>query len=48
MKPLAETVLLDLSQLKSFGVSVLQSDVPNPCPTVTQPPATPSDDTSPT
>jgi protein phosphatase len=48
LEPLPETVLLDLSQLKRFGVSVLQSDVPNPCTTVTQPPATPSSDTSPT
>ncbi|MBE8987050.1 protein phosphatase 2C domain-containing protein [Nostoc sp. LEGE 12450] len=48
LKPLPQTVLLELSQLKRFGVSVLQSDVPNPCPTVTQPPATPSADTSPT
>jgi protein phosphatase len=48
LKPLPEPVLLDLSQLKSFGVSVLQSDVPNPCATVTQPPATPAADTSPT
>ncbi|MEH2393097.1 MAG: protein phosphatase 2C domain-containing protein [Nostoc sp.] len=43
-----KTVLLDLSQLKRFGVSVLQSDVPNPCRTVIQPPAIPSPDTSPT
>lgn len=48
LKPLPETVLLDLSQLKRFGVSVLQSNVQNPCTTVTQPPATPSSDTSPT
>ncbi|MEH2140919.1 protein phosphatase 2C domain-containing protein [Nostoc sp.] len=52
-KPLPETektVLLDLSQLKRFGVLVLQSDVPNPCRTVTQPSAIPSPapDTSPT
>ena len=45
-----KTVLLDLSQLKRFGVLVLQSDTPNPCRTVTQPPAIPSPapDTSPT
>jgi uncharacterized caspase-like protein len=35
-----ELILLELSQIKRFGVSVLQSDVPNPCATVTQPPAT--------
>jgi protein phosphatase len=46
LKPSPEPVLLDLSKLKSFGVSVLQSDIPNPCATVTQPPATPSPDTS--
>ena len=46
-KPLPATVLLDLFQLKRLGVSVLQSDAPNPCTTVTQPPATPSPDTSP-
>ena len=45
-----KTVLLDLSQLKRSGVLVLQSDAPNPCRTVTQPPAIPSPapDTSPT
>ncbi|WP_228058113.1 caspase, EACC1-associated type [Nostoc sp. LEGE 12447] len=32
-------VLMDLSKLKRFGVSVLQSDVPNPCAIVTQPSA---------
>ncbi|MCC5641562.1 protein phosphatase 2C domain-containing protein [Nostoc sp. CHAB 5824] len=49
-KPLPETVLLDLSQLKRFGVSVLQSDAQSPCTTVTQPPAIqlPAPDTSPT
>ena len=49
-KPLPETVLLDLSQLKRFGVSVLQSDTQSPCTTVTQPPAiqSPVPDTSPT
>jgi protein phosphatase len=51
-KPLPEekTVLLDLSQLKRFGVSVLQSDVKSPCTTDTQPPAiqSPAPDTSPT
>lgn len=52
LKPLSEekTVLLDLSQLKRFGVSVLQSDVKSPCTTDTQPPAiqSPAPDTSPT
>ncbi|MEH2360450.1 protein phosphatase 2C domain-containing protein [Nostoc sp.] len=47
-KPLPDRVLLDLSQLNRFAVSVLQSDVPNPCRTVTQPPVTQLDDTSPT
>ncbi|MEH2317431.1 protein phosphatase 2C domain-containing protein [Nostoc sp.] len=47
-KPLPETVLLDFSQLNRFAVSVLQSDVPNPCITVTQPPVTEPTDTSPT
>jgi len=49
-KPLPAKVLLDLSQLKGFGVSVLQSDAPNPCRTVTQPPVTQPTppDTSPT
>ncbi|MCC5664954.1 hypothetical protein LC653_13735 [Nostoc sp. CHAB 5784] len=49
-KPLPETVLLDLSQLKRFGVSILPEDVPSPCTTVTQPPVTqpPDDDSSPT
>ncbi|MHC5936301.1 protein phosphatase 2C domain-containing protein [Nostoc sp.] len=46
-KSLPDTVLLDLSQLNRFAVSVLQSDVPNPCRTVTQPPVTQPDDTSP-
>jgi len=48
-KPLPETVLLDFSQLKRFGVSVLPEDAPSPCTTVTQPPVTqPPDDSSPT
>ncbi|MHC5855848.1 protein phosphatase 2C domain-containing protein [Nostoc sp.] len=47
-KPLPATILLDLSQLNRFGVSVLQSDVPSPCTTVTQPPVTEPADTSPT
>ncbi len=50
-KPLPATVLLDLSQLSRFGVSVLQSDAPSPCSrTITQPPVTqpPPSDTSPT
>ncbi|MBD2562358.1 MULTISPECIES: protein phosphatase 2C domain-containing protein [Nostoc] len=47
-KPLPETVLLDLSQLKRFGVTVLQPDAPSPCRTVTQPPVNQSPDTSPT
>ncbi|MEH2004972.1 PP2C family protein-serine/threonine phosphatase, partial [Nostoc sp.] len=47
-KPLPETVLLNFSQLKSFAVSVLQSDEPNPCRTVTQPPVIQPPDTSPT
>ncbi|HYX18221.1 MAG TPA: caspase family protein [Nostoc sp.] len=48
-KPLPETVLLDLSQLKRLGVSVLPEDAPSPCTPVTQPPVTqPSDDSSPT
>jgi protein phosphatase len=50
-KPLPEekTVLL-LSQLKRFGVSVLQSDVKSPCTIDTEPPAiqSPAPDTSPT
>ncbi|MBE9034112.1 protein phosphatase 2C domain-containing protein [aff. Roholtiella sp. LEGE 12411] len=36
--PQEKTVLIDFSQLKRFGVSVLQSDTPSPCNTVTQPP----------
>ncbi len=44
----SKPVLIDFQQLKRFGVSVLQSDVPNPCNTVTQPPVTNSPDTSPT
>lgn len=44
LKPLPETVLLDLSQLKRFGVSILPSDVPSPCTTVTQPPVIQSPD----
>ncbi|RCJ34373.1 caspase family protein [Nostoc sp. ATCC 53789] len=40
LEPLPETVFLDLSQLKSFGMSVLQSDAPNPCIRITQLPAT--------
>ncbi|MBN3960865.1 protein phosphatase 2C domain-containing protein [Nostoc sp. NMS8] len=47
-KPLPATILLDLSQLNRFGVSVLQSDAPSPCTTVTQPPVTEPADTSPT
>lgn len=48
-KPLPETVLLDFSQLKRFGVSVLPEDAPSPCTPVTQPPVTqPPDDSSPT
>ncbi|MEH1878320.1 protein phosphatase 2C domain-containing protein [Nostoc sp.] len=47
-KPLPETVLLNFSQLKSFAVSVLQSNEPNPCRTVTQPPVIQPPDTSPT
>ncbi|MFW9260007.1 protein phosphatase 2C domain-containing protein [Nostoc sp. CALU 546] len=49
-KPLPSTVLLDSSQLNRFGVSVLQSDAPSPCKTVTQPPdpATQSPNNSPT
>ncbi|MDF5740149.1 MULTISPECIES: hypothetical protein [unclassified Nostoc] len=47
-KPLPETVLLNFSQLKSFAVSVLQSDEPNPYRTVTQPPVIQPPDTSPT
>ncbi|MEH2146092.1 hypothetical protein [Nostoc sp.] len=43
-----KTVLLDLSQLRRFGVSVLQSDAPSPCRTVTQSPVTEPPDTSPT
>ncbi|MBG1266070.1 protein phosphatase 2C domain-containing protein [Nostoc sp. WHI] len=43
-----KTVLVDLSQLNRFKVSVLQSDVPNPCRTVTQPPVNPPPDASPT
>ncbi|WP_292860784.1 hypothetical protein [Nostoc sp. LPT] len=41
------TVLLNSSQVNRFGV-VLQSDAPNPCRTVTQPPLTEPSDTSPT
>ncbi|MEH1780451.1 MAG: protein phosphatase 2C domain-containing protein [Nostoc sp.] len=47
-KPLPATILLDLSQLNRFGVSVLQSDAPSPCTPVTQPPVTEPADTSPT
>ncbi|MEH2324025.1 MAG: protein phosphatase 2C domain-containing protein [Nostoc sp.] len=48
-KPLPATVLLDFSQLKRFGVSVLPEDAPSPCTPVTQPPVTqPPDDSSPT
>ncbi|QLE40585.1 serine/threonine protein phosphatase [Nostoc sp. C052] len=47
-KPLPATILLDLSQLNRFGVSVLQSDAPSPCTPVTQPPVTEPGDTSPT
>ncbi|WP_392533381.1 protein phosphatase 2C domain-containing protein [Nostoc sp. C117] len=43
-----ERVLIKFSQLKSFGVSVLQSSTPNPCRTVNQPPVTQPDETSPT
>ncbi|MDZ7951075.1 caspase family protein [Nostoc sp. DedQUE09] len=46
-KPLPATVLLNSSQVNRFGV-VLQSDAPNPCRTVTQPPVTEPSDTSPT
>ncbi|MFN6481995.1 MULTISPECIES: protein phosphatase 2C domain-containing protein [unclassified Nostoc] len=46
-KPLPAKVLLNSSQLTRFGV-VLQSDAPNPCRTVTQPPVTEPADTSPT
>ncbi|MBD2530338.1 protein phosphatase 2C domain-containing protein [Nostoc flagelliforme FACHB-838] len=42
-----KTVLLNLSQLNRFG-DVLQSDAPNPCRTVTQPPVIEPPDTSPT
>ncbi|MEH2241225.1 protein phosphatase 2C domain-containing protein [Nostoc sp.] len=50
-KPLPATekpVLLDLSQLNRFGVYVLQSDAPNPCRTVRQPPVIQPPGTSPT
>ncbi|MEH2324571.1 MAG: hypothetical protein V7K32_13540 [Nostoc sp.] len=41
------TVLLDFSQLKRFGVSVLPEDAPSLCTPVTQPPVTqPPDDSS--
>ncbi len=46
-KTLPATVLLNSSQINRFGV-VLQSDAPNPCRTVTQPPVTEPSDTSPT
>ncbi|MDM9584059.1 MULTISPECIES: hypothetical protein [unclassified Nostoc] len=46
-KPWPATVLLNSSQVNRFGV-VLQSDAPNPCITVTQPPVTEPSDTSPT
>ncbi|MEH2172997.1 hypothetical protein [Nostoc sp.] len=46
-KPLPATVLLNSSQVNRFGI-VLQSDAPNPCRTVTQPPVTEPSDTSPT
>ncbi|MBD6615891.1 serine/threonine protein phosphatase [Komarekiella sp. 'clone 1'] len=36
--PPEKTVLIDFSQLKRFGVSVLQSDAPSPCNTITAPP----------
>ncbi|MHC5598720.1 MAG: PP2C family protein-serine/threonine phosphatase, partial [Nostoc sp.] len=42
LKPLPATVSLNLSKQNPLGVSVLQSDTPNPCRTVTQPPATQS------
>ncbi|MDZ7964782.1 MAG: caspase family protein [Nostoc sp. DedSLP03] len=46
-KPLPATILLNSSQINRFGV-VLQSDAPNPCRTVTQPPVIEPSDTSPT
>ncbi|WP_223265296.1 caspase family protein [Nostoc sp. 'Peltigera membranacea cyanobiont' 210A] len=46
-KLLPATVLLNSSQINRFGI-VLQSDAPNPCRTVTQPPVTEPSDTSPT
>jgi protein phosphatase len=42
-----KTVLLNLSQLNGFG-DVLQSDAPNPCRTVTEPPVNQPPDNSPT
>ncbi|MEH2240833.1 protein phosphatase 2C domain-containing protein [Nostoc sp.] len=47
LKP-EKTVSIKFEQLNRFGVSVLQSDAPNPCRTVTQPSVTEPDDTSPT
>lgn len=46
--PEEKTVLIDFSQLKRFGVSVLASDAPSPCNTITQPPVSNSPDNSPT
>jgi protein phosphatase len=48
LPPTEKTVFLDLSQLNRFGVSVLQSDAPNPCRTVTEPAVNEPPDTSPT
>ncbi|MDZ8185524.1 MAG: protein phosphatase 2C domain-containing protein [Nostoc sp. ChiSLP02] len=42
----SEQVSIKFSQLKNSGVSVLPSDAPNPCKTVTQPSVTPAADTS--
>ncbi|MEH2415686.1 protein phosphatase 2C domain-containing protein [Nostoc sp.] len=47
-KPLPQPVLLDLSQLNPIAVSVLQSNVPNPCTTGRQPAVTEPTDSSPT
>jgi protein phosphatase len=47
LKP-EKTVSIQFEQLKRFGVSVLASDAPNPCPTLTQPPVTQPPDTNPT
>ncbi len=47
LKP-SEEVSIKFSQLKSFPVSVLSSNTPNPCQVVIQPPATQPPDTNPT